>query len=285
MLRIALPNKGRLAEDVRGVFADAGLEIRSNGERALTASLGGEFEAIFVRSQDIPELVSDGVADAGVTGWDLISESGRPVDVRLDLEFGRCRLVLAVREDSGIERPEQLPAGARAATVFPRLARAFFGERGLAVEVVPVSGAAEVAPHLGIADVVVDLTSTGSTLRTNGLKEICTLLESTARLVARPGLAGDRARALRELEDALASVLRARGKRYLMANVPRARLEAVREVLPGLSGPTVIELYGAGPLVAVHAVVSESSLYRTVAALKALGGEGILVTRIERLIP
>jgi ATP phosphoribosyltransferase len=193
--------------------------------------------------------------------------------------------VLAVREDSGIERPEQLPAGARAATVFPRLARAFFGERGLAVEVVPVSGAAEVAPHLGIADVVVDLTSTGSTLRTNGLKEICTLLESTARLVARPGLAGDRARALRELEDALASVLRARGKRYLMANVPRARLEAVREVLPGLSGPTVIELYGAGPLVAVHAVVSESSLYRTVAALKALGGEGILVTRIERLLP
>ena len=285
MLRIALPNKGRLAEDVRGVFADAGLEIRSNGERALTASLGGEFEAIFVRSQDIPELVSDGVADAGVTGWDLISESGRPVDVRLDLEFGRCRLVLAVREDSGIERPEQLPAGARAATVFPRLARAFFGERGLAVEVVPVSGAAEVAPHLGIADVVVDLTSTGSTLRTNGLKEICTLLESTARLVARPGLAGDRARALRELEDALASVLRARGKRYLMANVPRAQLEAVREVLPGLSGPTVIELYGAGPLVAVHAVVSESSLYRTVAALKALGGEGILVTRIERLLP
>jgi ATP phosphoribosyltransferase len=285
MLRIALPNKGRLAEDVRGVFADAGLEIRSNGERALTASLGGEFEAIFVRSQDIPELVSDGVADAGVTGWDLISETGRPVDARLDLEFGRCRLVLAVREDSGIERPEQLPAGARAATVFPRLARAFFGERGLAVEVVPVSGAAEVAPHLGIADVVVDLTSTGSTLRTNGLKEICTLLESTARLVARPGLAGDRARALRELEDALASVLRARGKRYLMANVPRARLEAVREVLPGLSGPTVIELYGAGPLVAVHAVVSESSLYRTVAALKALGGEGILVTRIERLLP
>ncbi|MGZ5957223.1 MAG: ATP phosphoribosyltransferase [Myxococcaceae bacterium] len=285
MLRIALPNKGRLAEDVRGVFADAGLEIRARGERALTASLGGEFEAIFVRSQDIPELVSDGVADAGVTGWDLVCEAGREVDVRLDLEFGRCRLVLAVRDDSGIERVEQLPSRTRAATVFPRLARAFFAEKGLAVEVVPVSGAAEVAPHLGIADVVVDLTSTGSTLRTNGLKEICTLVESTARLIARPGLAADRAGALRELEDALASVLRARGKRYLMANVPRARLEAVREVLPGLSGPTVIELYGGGPLVAVHAVVAEASLYRTVAALKALGGEGILVTRIERLLP
>jgi ATP phosphoribosyltransferase len=285
MLRIALPNKGRLAEDVRGVFADAGLEIRASGDRALTASLGGEFEAIFVRSQDIPELVSDGIADAGVTGWDLVCETGRPVDVRLDLEFGRCRLVLAAREDAGVERPEQLPSGTRAATVFPRLARAFFAEKGLGVEVIPVSGAAEVAPHLGIADVVVDLTSTGSTLRTNGLKEVCTLLESTARLIARPGITGERARALTELQDALASVLRARGKRYLMANVPRTKLEAVREVLPGLSGPTVVELYGAGPLVAVHAVVSESSLYRTVAALKALGGEGILVTRIERLLP
>lgn len=285
MLRIALPNKGRLAEDVRGVFADAGLEIRARGERALTASLGGEFEAIFVRSQDIPELVSDGIADAGVTGWDLVCESGRPVDMRLDLEFGRCRLALAVREDSGIERVEQLPARTRAATVFPRLAKAFFAERGLAVEVVPVSGAAEVAPHLGIADVIVDLVSTGSTLRTNGLKEVCTVIESTARLIARPGLAAERAEALRELEDALGSVLRARGKRYLMANVPRARLDAVREVLPGLSGPTVIELYGGGPLVAVHAVVAEASLYRTVAALKALGGEGILVTRIERLLP
>ena len=285
MLRIALPNKGRLAEDVRGVFADAGLEIRANGERALTASLGGEFEAIYVRSQDIPELVSDGVADAGVTGWDLVCESGHAVDVRLDLGFGRCRLVLAAREDSGLERPDQLPAGTRVATVFPRLARSFFGEKGLSVEVVPVSGAAEVAPHLGIADVVVDLTSTGNTLRTNGLKEVCTLLESTARLIARPGLGAERTRALGELQDALGSVLRARGKRYLMANVPRAKLEAIREVLPGLNGPTVIELYGGGPLVAVHAVVAESSLYRTVSALKALGGEGILVTRIERLLP
>jgi ATP phosphoribosyltransferase len=285
MLRIALPNKGRLAEDVRSVFADAGLEIRARGERALTASLGGEFEAIFVRSQDITELVSDGVADAGVTGFDLVRESGRPVDVRLDLEFGRCRLVLAAREDAGIERVEQLAPGTRAATVFPRLAQAFFAERGLTVEVVPVSGAAEVAPHLGIADVVVDLTTTGSTLRVNGLREVCTLLESSARLIARPGLEGAQARACADLEDALGSVLRARGKRYLMANVPRVRLDAVREVLPGLNGPTVIELYGAGPLVAVHAVVSETSLYRTVAALKGLGAEGILVTRIERLLP
>src|SRR5262249_56369905 len=146
MLKIALPNKGRLSEEVRELFADAGLEVRARGDRALTASLGGEFEAIFVRSQDITELVADGAADAGVTGFDLVRESGRTVDIRLDLEFGRCRLVLAVREDARIERAEQLAPGTRAATVFPRLAQAFFAERGLAVGGGPGSGGRELAP-------------------------------------------------------------------------------------------------------------------------------------------
>src|SRR6187551_3948644 len=107
MLKIALPNKGRLAEDTRELLADAGLEIRARGDRALVASLGGEFSAVFVRAQDIPEFVADGAADAGVTGWDLVCESGRELDVRLDLEFGRCRLVVAAREDSGIQHLDQ----------------------------------------------------------------------------------------------------------------------------------------------------------------------------------
>jgi ATP phosphoribosyltransferase len=285
MLRIALPNKGRLAEDARDLFADAGLEVRARGDRALTASLGGEFEAIFIRSQDITELVADGVADAGVTGWDLVQEAGRLVEARLDLEFGRCRLVLAAREDAGIERVEELPPRPRVATPFPRCTAAWFSARSLPVEVVPVSGAAEVAPYLGIADVVVDLTTTGSTLKVNGLREVATLLISSARLVARPGVSGPKAQALAGLQDALQSVVRARGKRYLMANIPRAALDQVREVLPGLNGPTVLELHGGGPLVAVHAVVGEAALSRTIGALKALGGEGILVTRIERLLP
>src|SRR4051812_12819246 len=126
MLRIALPNKGRLAEDVRELFKDAGLEVRARSERALTASLGGEFEAIFVRAQDIPEFVADGAADAGVTGWDLVRESGRTLEARMDLEFGRCRLVVAAKEDSGVASLEQLPAGCRVATVFPRLTAEYF---------------------------------------------------------------------------------------------------------------------------------------------------------------
>ncbi len=287
MLRIALPNKGRLSQDARELFTDAGLEIRAAGPRALTASLGGEFQALFVRAQDIPEFVADGAADAGVTGFDLIQESGRALDELADLEFGRCRLAVAAREDSGVVALEDIGAGMRVATVFPRITRQFFAARGAVVEVVPVSGAAEIAPHIGIADVIVDLVSTGSTLRVNGLREVATVLESTSRLVSTPAVRADaaRARALDELVGALSSVLAARGKRYVMANVPRARLEEVKRVVPGLNGPTVIDIMNGGEYVAVHSVVSAATIYRTIADLKALGAEGILVTRIERLMP
>ena len=297
MLKLALPNKGRLADETRELFADAGLGVQARGDRALSASLGGEFEAIFVRAQDIPEFVADGAADAGVTGWDLVCESGRPLADLLDLEFGRCRLVVAAREESGIVALSDLAGSPRVATPFPRLAGGFFERVNRAVEVVPLSGAAEIAPHLGIADIVVDLTSTGSTLRMNGLREVATVMESSARLVAvpsmtngtpgetqGPGRASKRS-ALDELVAALTSVLRARGQRYVMANVPRAALGRVRSVLPGLNGPTVIDVLNGGEIVAVHAVAPARTIYRTIRDLKALGAEGILVTRIERLMP
>jgi ATP phosphoribosyltransferase len=285
MLRIALPNKGRLADEARELFNDAGLEVRARGDRALTASLGGEFQALFVRAQDIPEFVADGAADAGITGWDLVAESSRALDVLLDLEFGRCRLAVAATEESGIASAGQIPVGARVATSFPRLTRRFFEEMDRPVELVPVTGAAEIAPHIGIADVIVDLVSTGSTLRVNGLLEIATVLESTARLVVTRGLVGGKTRALSDLSAALESVIRARGKRYVMANVPKDRLDDVRRVLPGLNGPTVVDILNGGTYVAVHAVTPAATIYRTVAELKALGAEGILVTRIERLMP
>ncbi len=288
MLRIALPNKGRLNTDARELLADAGLEVRASSDRALVANLGGEFEAIFVRAQDVAEFVADGAADAGVTGWDLVQESERPLESLLDLEFGRCRLVVAAREDAGIRSLDQLPPAVRVATVFPNVARRFFAEQQRPVELVPVSGAVEVTPHLGIADVILDLTSTGSTLRVNGLREVATVLESTARLVvARTPRNPDPARrqGLEELASALASVLAARGKCYVMANVRRDRLDEVKKVLPGISGPTVIDVMNGGDTVAVHAVHPAATIYRTINQLKALGAEGILVTRIERLLP
>jgi ATP phosphoribosyltransferase len=287
MLRIAIPNKGRLADDTRQLFDDAGLEVRSRGERALSASLGGVFEAIFVRAQDIPELVFDGVADVGITGHDLVAESGLALCGLSDLGFGRCRLAVAATEDSGITSLERIPRGARVATSFSRSATRYFAEARLDVTIVPVSGAAEIAPHLGIADVIVDLVSTGSTLRVNGMREVATILESSARVIVR---AGDsdmdmRGRAIGDLVAALESVIRARGQRYVMANVRRDQLSEVKRILPGLNGPTVIDIMNGGDHVAVHAVVPADQIFRAISELRSIGAEGVLVTRIERLVP
>jgi len=295
MLKIALPNKGRLADETRELFGEAGLPVRTRGDRALSASLGGEFEALFVRAQDIPEFVADGVADAGVTGWDLVCESDKPVKSRLDLGFGECRLVAATRDESPIKSLDEIPADARIATSFQRITGDFFAKRSQPVEIVPISGAAEIAPLLGIADLIVDITSTGSTLKMNGLREIGTLLVSRAQLITRADeteVTGERSdsdarksEALVELTTALESVLRARGTRYLMANVPRSALDAVKKVIPGINGPTVIDILNGGDRIAVHAVVDAAKVYRVIASLKALEATGILVTRVERLMP
>lgn len=290
MLRIAIPNKGRLADDTRQLFDDAGLDVRSRGERALSASLGGVFEAIFVRAQDIPELVFDGVADAGITGQDLVVESGLQLCAVADLGYGRCRLSVAATEDSGITSIDAIPRGARVATSFTRAATRYFAEASIEVTVVPVSGAAEIAPHLGIADVIVDLVSTGSTLRVNGMREVATILESTARVIVRAGETAEdppdaRRRAIGDLVAALDSVIRARGQRYVMANVRRDQLSEVKRILPGLNGPTVIDILNGGELVAVHAVVPADGIFRAISDLRAIGAEGVLVTRIERLVP
>lgn len=286
-MRVALPSKGRLSERALQLFEQAGLRPAFAAERALVASLGEGFEAIFVRAQDVPEYVADGAAEVGVTGADCVAESAREVEELLDLEFGRCRLIVATRDESDVRSASELPAGTRVATSFPRCAARYFEKLGIPITIAPVSGATEIAPHLGVADAIVDLTSTGSTLRVNGLREIGTVLDSSARLIANADALANPAQStvIRELATAVESVIRAEQKRYLMANVPRAKLAQVREVIPGLSGPTIVEVLDSGGWVAAHAVVDAKLVYQTIAKLKALGAEGILVTRIERLMP
>jgi len=286
-VRVALPNKGRLSDRAVAVLEQAGLKAALRGERALMADLGQDFQALFVRAADIPEYVADGAAEMGITGADLVAESGRDVAEVLDLGFGFCRLTVAVREDAGVKFASDLPAGTRVATSFPRVARRYFESLGIPIEIAPVTGATEIAPHLGVADVIVDLVSTGSTLRMNALREVGTIMTSTARLVANPRALEEPATApaVAGLATALESVLRAEEKRYLMANVPRARLEDVRQVIPGMNGPTIVEILDGDAWVAAHAVVDADRVYQTISRLKALGAEGILVTRIERLMP
>ncbi len=283
MIRIALPNKGRLAEGARELLERTGLEFDTRGDRALQAVLGDDFLALFVNARDIPEFVADGAADLGITGRDLVVESGRAVAILLDLGFGRCRLALAASEDSDVGGLDDVTDGARVATVFPRVTEGFFRGRGQRVQLVPISGAAENAPHLGVADMIVDLVSTGSTLKMNGLREVGTILESTAVLIGRSDAA--EVPQTRELVTALESVLRAQDKRYLMANVPRAQLPRVKEILPGINGPTVVDILNGGEHVAAHAVVERREVYRVIAQLKSIGATGILVTNIERLMP
>jgi len=287
VLRIAVPNKGRLAQQSLTLFEKAGLKAESRVDRALVANLGSEFQGIFVRAQDIPEFVADGAAELGVTGADLVAESGQPVRELLDLQFGRCRLAVAVREESSARDVHSLPPRTRVATSFPRTTERFFQELGVEIQVAAVTGAAEIAPHLGVADVIVDLVSTGSTLKVNGLREIGEIMTSSARLIANGDAVGDpeKGERITELVTALESVVRARSKRYLMANVPRDRLEEIKEIIPGLSGPTIVEIQNGDGWVAAHAVVDDHRIYQTIIRLKAVGAEGILVTPIERLMP
>ncbi|HEV8361822.1 MAG TPA: ATP phosphoribosyltransferase, partial [Candidatus Thermoplasmatota archaeon] len=244
-VRIALPNKGRLAEQAASLLRQAGVLLEPVDERRLFATAAREeFLLMFVRAADIPEFVQDGVADGGITGHDIVRESRRDLEQLMDLRFGKCELVLAVPEDSAVRGVADVPKGARVATVFPNLTREFFAAHQKDVTIVEVSGATEVTPHIGVAEMIVDLSATGSTLKVNHMRPVATILQSTARLVANKASLRDAAKGarLRELAWVLQSVVEAKGKHYVMANVPRARLADVNRIMPGISGPTIVEL-------------------------------------------
>jgi len=281
-MRIALPNKGRLHDPALDLLERAGLPVENGAERRLYAdTVDPEVTVLFARAADIPEYVADGAAAAGITGYDQVRESGYETLVDLlDLEFGRCRLVLAAPEDGAIDAVEDL-AGKTVATEFPRVTAEFFADRDVDAAIVEVSGATELTPHVDMADAIVDITSTGTTLRMNRLGEVAEVLPSSVRLFAREAVADDPK--VEQVVTALRSVLAAEDRRYLMCNVAREDLDAVKEVLPGMDSPTVMDRTD-GEGVAVHAVVGERAVFETITDLKAVGATGILVTEIERLV-
>ncbi|MGM0591302.1 MAG: ATP phosphoribosyltransferase [Halobacteriota archaeon] len=280
-MHIAVPNKGRLHDPTVELLERAGLHIENGADRKLFAeTVDPDVTVLFVRAADIPEYVRDGAADVGITGLDQVRESGHDLAELLDLGFGKCRLVLAAPEDGDIETVEDLDGGT-VATEFPNVTRAFFEERGVEAEVVEVTGATELTPHVDIADAIVDITSTGTTLAVNRLGVIEEVLSSSVRVFARENAVDDPK--VSQVVTAFRSVLSAEGKRYLMMNAPHDQLDSVREVIPGLGGPTVMDVAG-GDDVAVHAVVDERVVFETINELKKVGASGILVTEIERLV-
>jgi ATP phosphoribosyltransferase len=278
-LRLAVPNKGRMMEPSLALLRDAGVAFERTERTLSVQARNTPLEILFVRTDDIAEMVADEVADLGIAGLDLLCESGFELRIVAELGFGRCRLAAAVPKDGTQSTLEDLD-GLRVATAHPRTTARLLRQRGVTVIPVPLHGSVEVAPKLGVADAIVDLVSTGSTMLVNGLRPIGTLLESQAVLLARPGENGE----VERVATMLDAVVAARSRRYLMMNAPRAATERVVGLIPGLASPTVIPLADRD-MVAIHSVVEADDVWHLLPELEAAGGSGILVMPINQLIP
>ncbi len=284
-VKIGVPNKGRLNERTVEILRKAGLDLGEDiGRRLYVKIRNQDIEVVFVRAQDIPSFIAAGALDAGITGIDEQSESGHELVKMMDLRFGYCHLAVAVPEASGITDISQIKDGSRIATSFPNLSKRYFESHGKDVQIMVVTGAAEIMPYLGLSDFIVDLVSTGSTLRTNRLREVGTIIESQAAFFSSESALAEKGEEIEEIASSIKSVLAAEDRKYIMADVPKSKLEYVEKLIPGIGGPTVLELAGNDDFVAVHAVIDSDKVFRTIAELKKIGAKGILTTAIERLV-
>ncbi|AEF97308.1 ATP phosphoribosyltransferase [Methanotorris igneus Kol 5] len=288
LILLALPNKGRISEPVNRILEKAGLKITVQGRSLFAQTVDEEIKVMFARARDIPEFVADGVADVGVTGYDLVLERGveDKVEFLLDFNFGKARLVIAAPEDSDINSIDDLRDGMKIATEFPNLTRKYLKSKGLNLEIIELSGATEIAPFIGVADLISDLTSTGTTLRLNRLKIIDEIVSSTTRLIANKESLKDekKRKKINQIVTGIKSVLYAETKRLIMMNAPKDKVEEIRKIMPGMSGPTISEVLSDKNMVAIHAVVDEKEVFSLVNKLEELGARDILVVPIERIL-
>ena len=284
-LKIAIPNKGRMSEDIFALLNQAGLNFPTKGERNLSVKTqNGKYEIIFVRTKDIPNFVHAGVCDIGFTGQDIVNECQLEVDNILPLDFGKCTMVVAVKEEEKYDNIKDLPNGIKIATSFPNVAKKYFNEHGKKVEIAKVEGATEIMPRMGLVDAIVDITSSGSTLKANKLKIIDKIFDSNAVIIGRPGITKEIPEEIEALVRAIKSAIDARDKKYLMAHIPKTALDEVKTFLPGLSSPTVTTLHGNDKAVVIHVVVDKDKVYESIDKLKGLGASGILIMTVDQMI-
>lgn len=284
-LKFGVPNKGRLNERAIELLTRSGLDLGEEiGRKLYVKARNQDVEVLFVRAQDIPEFIAKGAIDVGITGEDQVAEAGVDIVKRLELRFGYCHMALAVPEESRITDAEGIANGTRVATSYPNIAKRYFDSLGKDVNIIVVSGAAEIMPYLGIADCIVDLVSTGSTLKMNRMVEAGRILDSQACVFTSERALKEHGREIEELVDSIDSVIGAESKRYLMANVPRDRVAQAEAIIPGLDGPTILEIAGRGDFVALHAVIESEDMFRIITDLKRIGAKGILTTEIQRLV-
>jgi ATP phosphoribosyltransferase len=287
-LRIAVQKSGRLTEKTIALFERCGLEFDWSKDRLFSSCENMAIDLMLVRDDDIPGYIKDGVCDLGVVGLNTVEESrieeAAGAKVLRELGFGQCRLAIAQPKDREYADASSL-AGTRIATSYPNILERFLEKQGVTASVVELAGSVEIAPTLDVADVICDIVSTGRTLRSNGLKEVQTILESQCVLV-RGGkeLSESQAGTLERLLRRLDGVLRAEDAKYVMMNAPADAVDRIREVLPGLDEPTVIPLASKDGKVAVHTVAREPVFWETIERLKDAGASGILVVPIEKMI-
>jgi len=283
-LTLGVPSKGRMAQPALELCAAAGLSFELTERALLVPCSNAPVDLLLVRPHDIPEYIRDGVVDAGITGSNLIVEAEAEGVVTLaELGFARCTLEAAVPIGAPQTTLEELD-GLRVATTYPITTRKIFGELGITVDLVPVSGSVEAAPRLGLSDAIVDLVSTGSTMNANGLRLIGRLLASQAVLIAGQEALARESDLLGRLELMLRGVVAARRRRYVMMNASESALSEIRRILPSMGAPTILPLAAEGEI-AIHAAVDVSEIWELLPALKEAGASSILVVPVERLVP
>ncbi|HVZ57229.1 MAG TPA: ATP phosphoribosyltransferase [Chitinophagaceae bacterium] len=281
-LRIAIQKSGRLYEDSVRLLNESGIELRNVKDRLRTESDTFPLEVFFLRDDDIPQYVEDGVADIGIVGENVLFEKNRHVEVVEELGFGKCRLSIAIPRGQYYDGVASLK-GKRIATSYPFLVRGYLRQHNVEADIHEISGSVEIAPGIGLSDVVADLVSSGSTLFMNGLKEVETILQSQAVLVKNRNLDLEQLALLDKLLFRIRSVKKAKRNKYVLMNAPNENLDRIIHLLPGMKSPSVLPLAESG-WSSVHSVLSEEEFWDKIEQLKAAGAQGILVVPIEKMI-
>jgi ATP phosphoribosyltransferase len=281
-LKIAIQKSGRLYEDSIKLLTDCGIAVRNGKNELKSVADNFPLEVYFLRDDDIPQYVEDGVAHVGIVGENVLFERNKAVDIVEELGFGKCRLSIAVR-NSDEYADVQFLQGKKIATSYPFLTQRFLTENGVNAEIHEISGSVELAPSIGLADAVCDLVSSGSTLFMNGLKEVEPILKSQAVLVKWKGLEEGQQRVLDQLLFRIRAVRKAKNNKYVLLNAPNHSLDKIIALLPGMKSPTVLPLAEEG-WSSVHSVLSEEEFWEKIEKLKEAGAQGILVVPIEKMI-
>ena len=282
MIRIAIQSKGRLNEQSVELLQDAGLNVNDQKRKFLDRVENFPIEILYLRDDDIPEVVADGSADIGIVGYNEVAETGADVTVVRQLGFGGCRISLAIPKGDDYTSAQYFQ-GKRIATSYPNILRRFFAEQGIEASVRVIKGSVEIAPAAGIADAIFDIVSSGGTLVSNGLKEVEQVIHSEAVLIANPNLTPEKQAILDSLLFRIDAVTNSRGKKYILMNLPADKVDEAIAILPAMRSPSVMPLADSA-WCSLHSVVKANELWEKIERLKQIGAEGILVLDLDKVI-